>query len=304
MRHQDPAWLDVQYNNRARVPQHLQIFERWRKASATAREGSSCELDLRYGDLPGETLDVFPAARAGSPVFVFIHGGYWRSLDKSDVTFVAPSFVSLGATVVVPDYALCPAVTIDTIALQLVSALEWVWRHAARYHGDPARIVVCGHSAGGHLAAMLLCCDWPSVAPDLPAQLVSSALSISGLFDLEPLRQTPFLKDDLQLTPASVRRLSPALFPPPKGTLFAAVGGAESEEFLRQNELIREAWGAAAVPVCETIPGANHFDILHQLVDPATRLHALAGELLGLSPSKPEIPIVDAQPIDAENAPH
>ena len=154
--------------------------------------------------------------------------------------------------VVVPNYALCPAVTIEHIALQMVRALAWVWRHAARHGGDPQRIVVAGHSAGGHLAAMLLGCRWQQVAEDLPAQLVSGALSISGLFDLEPMRHTPFLQADLQLTPASVRRLSPAFFPRPKGKLLPLVGADESEEFLRQNQLIRDVWGPTAVPVCET----------------------------------------------------
>jgi arylformamidase len=286
MPHFDPAWLDLQYNNRARIPEHPQIFERWQKASATAREGLACELDLRYGDLPGETLDVFPSAAPGSPVLVFIHGGYWRSLDKNDVSFVAPTFVKHGAMVVVPNYALCPAVTIETIALELVAALAWVWRNAAGYGGDPGRIVVAGHSAGGHLAAMLLSCDWPAVAPDLPAHLAASALSISGLFDLEPLRHTPFLKDDLQLTPASARKLSPALYPPPQGKLYAVVGANESEEFLRQNSLIREAWGEPAVPVCESVPGTHHLDILHELADPGSRLNGLACELLGVTPQQ------------------
>src|SRR5438105_7207286 len=217
MAYQDPAWLDLQYNNRARIPEHPQIFERWQKASATARDGLAGELDLRYGDLPGETIDVFPAAESNAPVLVFIHGGYWRSLDKNDVSFVAPTFVQAGATVVLPNYALCPAVSIETIALELVAALAWVWRNAVQCNGDPHRVVVAGHSAGGHLAAMLLSCDWRAVAPDLPARVVAGVHAISGLFDLEPLRHTPCLKDDLQLTAASARRLSPALFPPPAG---------------------------------------------------------------------------------------
>jgi arylformamidase len=283
MGHPDPAWLDLQYNNRARIPEHPQIFERWQKASATARGGLAGELDLGYGDLPGETVDVFPAAKAHAPILVFIHGGYWRSLDKSDVSFVAPTFVNAGATVVLPNYALCPAVGIETIALQMVAALAWVWRNAGGFNGDRERIVVAGHSAGGHLAAMLLCCDWPAVAPDLPARLVAGAHSISGLFDLEPLRHTPFLKDDLQLTAASARRLSPALFPAPAAPLYATVGGDESEEFVRQNELIRRAWGPDAVPVCESVPGRNHLDILHDLADSGARLNALTRELLGLA---------------------
>ena len=283
MTRQPPAaWLDAQYNNRARIPEHAQIFERWTAASALAREKSLCHIDVGYGPEPSETLDVFTSPRANAPVLVFIHGGWWRSLDKRDHSFIAPAFAQAGAMVVVPNYALCPAVTIETITLQLVRALVWVHRHAARYGGDPGRIVVAGHSAGGHLAAMLLSCRWNDVAPDLPARLVRSALSISGVFDLEPLRRTPYLQVDLRLTPAAVARLSPARFAPPTGRLYATVGADESEEFLRQNQLIRSAWGADAVPVCETIAGAHHLSVLHTLADPGARLHALALGLLGL----------------------
>jgi arylformamidase len=280
----DPAWLDAQYNNRARIPEHPEIFERWASASALAREKSSHRLDVPYGFGSNETLDIFPCARAGAPVLVFVHGGYWRSLDKRDHSFVAPSFVQDGAMVVVPNYGLCPAVTIEDIAMQTARALAWTYRNAVAYGGDPERIVVVGHSAGGHLATMLLSCHWRALAGDLPARLVGSALSISGLFDLEPLRHTPFLKGDLRLTPASVRRLSPARFPAPEGVLYATVGAQESDEFLRQNALIRAAWGPSAVPVCESIAGAHHLNVLHDFADPMGRLHGLTLQLLGLSP--------------------
>lgn len=279
----DPAWLDAQYNARARIPEHVQIFERWANASALAREQSDCAIDLPYGDGPNETLDVFRTEQPDAPVFVFVHGGYWRSLDKRDHSFVAPALVDAGAMVVVPNYALCPSVTIDQITLQMVQALAWTFRHAQEYGGDPRRIVVGGHSAGGHLAAMMLSCQWERVAPDLPADLVKSALSISGLFELEPIRHTPFLAPDLRLTAASAMRLSPALMPAPQGTLAALVGGNESEEFLRQNALIRQAWGEPAVPVCEAVPGTHHLTVVHDLADAGTRLHRVARGLLGLA---------------------
>ncbi len=278
----DPAWLDAQYNNRARVPQTAQILARWAESSKLARERLQGKLDIRYGDQPGEALDVFPAARAGAPVLVFIHGGYWRALDKADQSFIAPAFVEAGATVVVPNYALCPSVTIETIALQMTRALAWVWRNPGVHSGDPSRIAIAGHSAGGHLAAMLLSCRWKEVGDDLPLRLLQGALSISGLYDLEPIRLTPFLQADLQLTPQSVKRLSPAFFPRPRGTLYAVAGLDESDEFLRQNQLIRDQWGPTSVPVCETVVGRDHFTVLHDLADPACRLHELALRLLGL----------------------
>ena len=279
----DPDWLKRQYDNRALVPDHAQFLERWARGSEIARQRESRRLDVAYGPGAAERLDIFPSPRADAPVLVFVHGGWWRMLDKSDQSFIAPAFTREGAMVVLPNYGLCPSVTIETIALQLVQALAWVYRNAANYGGDPRRIVVAGHSAGGHLTAMLLSCAWPSVAPDLPASLVSGGLAISGVFDLEPLRQTPFLQADMRLTRASARRLSPAFFPAPAVPLYATVGANESGEFLRHAELIREAWGENAVPVCETIPGAHHFDVLDDLVDPHGRMHGLTLRLLGLA---------------------
>jgi arylformamidase len=278
----DPDWLAAQYNNRARVPQHVQILERWAAESAAARERCAGRLDLAYGRGPNETLDIFPTAAANAPVLVFIHGGWWRALDKADHSFVAPAFTQAGAMVVVPNYALCPAVTIETIALQLARALAWTHRNAALHGGDARRIVVVGHSAGAHLAAMLMCCDWAAVGAGLPRDLVAAVLAVSGVYDLAPLRHTAFLQADLRLTRASVARLSPLRFPPPAGRLLALAGADESEEFLRQNRLLRQAWGELCVPVCETVAGANHFTVLDGLVAPPGRLHRLALGLLGL----------------------
>lgn len=280
----DPDWLDGQYNNRLRVPDFPAIVQRWTQASAFARsQNPQAVLDVRYGDGPNETLDIFPAAQPGAPVLVFFHGGYWRSLDKADFSFVAPSFVDRGVTVVVPNYALCPVVSIETICRQAADAVAWTARHIGEHGGDASRIVVTGHSAGGHLAAMLASCRWKVLGDDLPERLLAGAMGISGLYDLEPLRLSPYLQGDLQLTPQIVKRASPAFFPRAKGKFYAAVGLDESEEFLRQNRLIRDAWGPTSVPVCETVPGCNHFTILESLVDPRGRLHDLALRLLGLA---------------------
>ena len=163
----------------------------------------------------------------------------------------------------------------------MARAAAWVWRHIAKHGGDPDNISVIGHSAGGHLAAMLLGCDWKKVGRDLPADLVRKALSISGLFDLEPMRKTPFLQGDLRLTPAQVRMASPAKWQRPrKGVLYAVAGGDESAEFLRHIRLIHQAWGPKTVPVCEALPGLNHFSIVTDLTRPGTRLNALAKALM------------------------
>lgn len=285
----NPTWLDGQYNNRALVPEHGRHFAEWAAASEQARRSMTAILDVQYGHGAGETLDIFPAARVPgrppAPVVVFIHGGYWRSLDKSDHSFLAPAFVKQGACVVMPNYALCPAVTIPDITLQMVLALAWVYRHIGVHGGDPDRITVIGHSAGGHLAAMLLACQWPVVGSDLPDALVRNALSISGLYDLEPLRHTPFLRESLRLTQAQVNKVSPARLPAPaalagRGHLYTVAGSRESSEFLRHNQMIQDAWGRDVVPVCEALPGLNHFSVLEALVQPGHRLQRLALELL------------------------
>jgi len=282
----DPAWLEGMYNNLARVKDHPAYFQRWARESAEARETLPARIDLPYGQGVNETLDIFPAPVPDAPVLVFIHGGYWRAMDKKDHSFIAPAFNDRGICVVQPNYALCPGtseqpVTVPGIMLQMVRALEWTWRHIAAHGDDPSRITVAGHSAGGHMAAALLACDWKAVAPDLPAHLVRNALSISGLYDLRPLQRTPFLENTLKLTDADVLRASPALWPAPKrGQLYAVAGGAESEEFIRHNAMIRDAWGRNTVPVCEVLPGLNHFDVVDALADPAHALHRHAVQLL------------------------
>jgi arylformamidase len=277
----DGAWLDGMYNNRALVPEYAEHLRRWAADSAQAVRSQRRELDLRYGGGPNEHLDIFPCAEQGAPVLFFIHGGYWRALDKRDQCFIAPAFTSQGVCVVVPNYALAPAVTIPQITMQLVKALAWTWRNIEKHGGDPSRITVAGHSAGGHLAAMMLACVWPAYEKDLPRDLVKNALSISGLHDLTPIRHTPFLQGDLHLTAQQVRQASPALLPPPSlGELAAVDGGNESQEYHRQLQLIRDAWGKERVPVCESLPGLNHFSVLEALVQPEHRLHQIAMKLL------------------------
>ena len=281
MTERNPEWLDSMYNNRALVPDYAAYFERWIKQSKMARNTQRGTLDIAYGKSAGEKLDVFPGAAKDAPVVVFIHGGYWRSLDKSDHSFIAPAFTASGACVVIPNYDLCPAVTIPEITLQMVRALDWVHRNVAQHGGDASRITVVGHSAGGHLAAMLLACAWKRHASDLPVDLVKNALSISGLYELDSVMQTPFLKDSLRLTPDHVLRASPAWIPAPaSGSLFSVAGADESLEFLRHNQLIQDAWGVKTVPVCDALPGLNHFSVLDALVQPSHVLHQHAFELI------------------------
>lgn len=289
------AYLDDQYNNRLRVPDFMtRHVQPWQSQSQQVRASQAAVLDVAYGSTAAEKCDIFPAVLAGGadgkdskgqPVLVFIHGGYWRSLDKADHSFVAPAFTRKGVCVVVPNYALCSAqgsTTVQDISLQMVRAVAWVHDHISQYGGDPARITVVGHSAGGHLAAMLAACEWERWDASLPRNVVRNALSISGLHDLDPIMHCPYLQNDLQLTPAQVQQCSPAYFAQLRAPLFAVCGADESDEFLRQNSLIETAWGAQHVLVREAMAGQNHFSMLETLLDPQHRTHQLACRLLGV----------------------
>ncbi|MES2938453.1 MAG: alpha/beta hydrolase [Pseudomonadota bacterium] len=277
----EPAWFDRMYNNRERVPEHPAYFQRWDAASREARATARCELDVPYGDAPAEKLDIFPADAPDAPVLVFIHGGYWRALGKANHSFIGPVFARQGACVVIPGYTLCPDNTVPGITQQMARAVAWTWRNIARFGGDPSRITVAGHSAGGQLAAMMLAWQWTAMDAALPAGLVRNALSISGLHDLDPIMHTSFLQPSLLLTPEQVEQASPARLPAPaQGTLYAVDGGEESEEYHRQLQLMRERWGVGRMPVCESLVGLNHFSVLDALVQPGGRLHGLALELL------------------------
>jgi arylformamidase len=277
----DSASLDAQFNVRELVPEHPEHFRNWAAWSRDAMRGGARDLDVRYGGGANEHLDIFRTSREQAPVLVFIHGGYWRSMDKKDHAFVAPAFAREGVCVVVPNYALCPAVTLPDIVMQMVRALAWTWKHIGHHGGDRDRIHVAGHSAGGHLAAMMAACAWDVFDPKLPKDLLKGALSISGLHDLEPVMHSPYLQSSLHLTPEQVRKASPARLPAPDhGKLYSISGALETAEFHRQTQLIRDAWGAQRVPVCELIAEMNHFSVLEAFAAPGNRVHELAIELL------------------------
>ena len=285
----DPAWLERMYNNRALVIDHMDYLQRWAQDSAQVRANIPGVLDVAYGQGAGEALDVFPSARTapgGVPVLVFIHGGWWRSLDKYDHSFIAPPFTLAGFCVVVVNYALCPGalgapVTIPHILRQMERAVAWVARNIAQHGGDPRRITVAGHSAGGQLAAMLLTSVWSLVDMGLPDGLVRKALSISGVHDLEPIQHTPFLQETLHLTDQQVMQCSPArLLEPPVGQLYCVVGADESPEFIRQNHLMQAVWGSHFVPRSQELAGLHHFSILDALAKPGHDLHHMAQNLL------------------------
>jgi arylformamidase len=293
-----PEAISRAYNNRLLVPQFQDILALWDAESKLAFEELNGlgrgHWSVPYGPRHLNTLDVIePDARAvknsgGAPILFFIHGGYWRMLDKSAQTFIAPAWSARGAMVVIPNYTLAPAVSLEDISLEIVQALAWVWQNARAFGGDPNRIVVAGHSAGGHLTGMALSCDGQKLGRvmglKLPRDLARRGLAISGLFDLAPLVHCEWLMPDIRLTPKSIARLSPARWAAPRGRHMVAVAGElESSEFHRQNQVIGAAWGRAAVPLVSQIKGRNHFDILLDMMEPTSHLSQLLARELELS---------------------
>jgi arylformamidase len=275
------AYYDAQYNARAMIPDHAAIFLRWKTRSREARTQLPGRLDIVYGASSAETLDIFPAKGKSEALLVFIHGGYWRSLDKSDFSFLAPEFNRRGITLALPNYALCPAVGIEDIVKQNLLAIAWLWHYAARYGVNPGRLYVAGHSAGAHLTAMMLAARWSDYMPELPYNLVKGGLAISGIYDLEPLTQAPFVNQDLKLDRKLAHRLSPAAIPPATtAPLYTAVGGDESDEFKRQNALIAKTWRyafAGDIPM----PGRNHLSVVEELAKPESALFKGAIAMMG-----------------------
>ncbi len=278
----DKEGLARQYNNRALVPDHAQYFARWGEASARARSIMTSRLDQRYGGMPGESIDLFPARKGDGTCMMFIHGGYWRSLDKRDFSFLAPAWVDAGVSLAVVNYDLCPAVTIEEIVRQMLRASRWLWLHAEDFGMDQDRLYVSGHSAGGHLAAMLMSALFPVLDPSLPKDLWKGGLAISGIYDLRPLPQLDFLQADLHLDEAAATRVSPAFIPPAtRAPVMTSVGGDESGEFRRQNALLGERWRSAFagdIPM----PGKNHFSVVDGLADPSSALFTGARKLMKL----------------------
>jgi arylformamidase len=272
---------EVEYDNRARVPEHPQILAAWAREAAAYRDETAAErraeLGIPYGATARQTIDLFsPAGGGAAPLALFIHGGYWRALEPGLFSHVARGLNGHGIAVAVAGYDLCPRARIADIIGEMRQACLYLWRRFGR------RILVCGHSAGGHLAACLLATDWKAVAPDLPADLVPAAYAISGLFDLAPLVGIA-MNQDLRLDAEEARRVSPLYWAAPTGrTLDAVVGALESPEFQRQSRIIADGWGKAGVVTrYEAVPQTNHFTVLDALTDAQSsmvaRLLALAG---------------------------
>jgi len=256
------AEIDAEYNPAARLSDPGAYQRHYVEQSRLARERLPGLQGVPFGPTLAETLDIFPAAQSDAPVFVFIHGGYWRAFSAGDFSCVALGLHALGITTVVVNYALAPWVGIDEITRQTRAALAWVLRNIERHGGDPARVAVGGHSAGAHLAAMALQTRW-SDDYGLPEDPFRAAVLVSGLYDLEPLRHS-YLQPQIQLDDGVIRRNSPLFSiracPTP---VLLTWGGEESAEFVRQSTTFHSAWtDAGNLSLCAPQPGADHYSAI------------------------------------------
>ncbi len=278
----DAAYWESQYNNRQAVPDFQRYFDRWAARSEETRRTRRCYLDVAYGTHPMERMDIFQPRGASRACLMFIHGGYWRALDKKDHSFVAAELVNHDVTVAVPNYALCPNVTVEDIVRQILQACAWLYRNASNFGAPAGGVHVSGHSAGGHLTAMAMAAVFPAFAADLPAKVVRGGLAISGIYDLRDIVHVPSINGDVRLTGKAAQKVSPLFYPPATDApLYLACGGKELPPFIAQQAALAAKWRkvVAAEVAC---PDDNHFSILDHFDDPSSALFRAALKVMGL----------------------
>jgi arylformamidase len=280
-RHYDRAALDREYNNTAKLSADaLKAYRtRWVEESRCARASLSCVLDMPYDRASGERLDIFRPKAAGlAPVQIYIHGGYWISNDKTDCSYVASGFTGAGFVTVVIDYTLIPKVDMAEQVRQCREAVRWVAANIQNYGGDPERIYVTGHSAGGHLSVSLL------TDPEIVSGRIKGVTSLSGLYDLEPVRLS-FNNGKIGLNESDVAALSPMQHQPRDTTprLLLTVGAKEADEFIRQMTDLADTWHVRMPHVvAQVIPDADHFSMRDGLDDPGTDVCRLIWKTMGV----------------------
>jgi arylformamidase len=277
------TYYETGYNTRIGVENEDQIFVRWRENSQAARDSLTCHIGVAYGNANRETIDLLPADGNSNRWLVFIHGGYWRSGDTAMNYFIATPFVKAGINVALVEYDLTPNVSIGTIVEQVRRGIAWLHSNSTDYGNPCEEIIVTGHSAGGHLTAMMFATDWAQY--NMPARTIIGGVSISGLFDLDPISQTN-INNDVRLTYGDIQAYSPARIEPTLSVpLVLTVGERESAEFHRQGELLRGApgWGDVVTEYVD-VKDCNHFNILDVFMDLNSEIWAAADFMKSKTP--------------------
>jgi arylformamidase len=267
-----PEFVERGYNNRAAVPEHPQWFVNYAAWSRAARDRYQPARNLRYGGNPLETLDLFVPAAKARGTFIFLHGGYWRAFDKDDFAFVAGPFLEQGIAVANMNYDLCPAVSVATIVDECRRALAWVVRAGPRHGASAGNVVIGGHSAGGHLVAMMFATDW--TAHGMAQAPFAGGVTLSGVHELAPMVEFS-ANADLKLDAAEAKRLSPVTYGSrTEVPLLIACGANETSEFLRQTRLLWDAWPGNRRPKKGPlfVPGTDHFSVIAEYADSKSEL--------------------------------
>ncbi|KIN70294.1 N-acetylanthranilate amidase [Sulfitobacter noctilucae] len=262
----DPQ-IDYDFNARESVASFDDEFAALGRLSDQARANVPCQRDLVFDPASGSALDLYGAGN-GRPVFLWIHGGYWRIGTKEGNAFAAPGLVAQGIAVAVMDYSLAPAVTLDQIVHEVRLAVAWLRREGPGLGLDTRKIHVGGSSAGGHLTGAVLAGGWHAEY-GLPESSIGAALALSGIFDLEPLLHTQ-VNGWMDMDMETVAALSPIRHIPARtdAQLLISVGGEERNGFLRETAAYHDAWTKAGHKAdLIDMPGYNHFDITGTLAD-------------------------------------
>ncbi|MFI0471684.1 alpha/beta hydrolase [Halomonas sp. HMF6819] len=244
-----------------------QLAKAWLERSDVSRSRHRVTLDRAYGPSLAERMDIFHAEGPAAPVHIFYHGGFWRALSHREFSFVVDSLVAAGITVAVVNYALCPQVRFSELVRQNQAALAHIHRHADELQVDPNQLSISGHSAGGHICAMMVTTDWEGMF-GLPADVIRGALCISGLFDLRPFPWSG-LQPKLQLTGRDVEEFSPLWRSPcVQAPMHLVVGGQETEEFQRQTTAYARHLEQEGLSVeLHLLEEDDHFSVLEHYLD-------------------------------------
>ena len=273
--------LEYQYNPRESVAEHAEISKRKTDLARKVRESAKSWLNVSYGNSPRETLDIYAADKAGGPVLVYIHGGYWRSGNKEDNCNFVPTFTKRGATVVLLEYDLCPKVTVTDIVGQTRAGIAWIYKNITRYSGNPSKLYVSGHSAGGHLTAMALANNWEKEG--LPRDFIKGAAVTSGVYDLDVVERIS-VQEEVRMTPEIARINDPLTHPPLVNCpVLVAVGGNEPKGW---QQMSADYYDYCKQQGMKTdylvIPGANHYTMSEHLVDGNSPLAQAMFKQMGL----------------------
>ena len=268
----DPT-LEKGYNVRLLVDDFDALIEKWSKWSEDFRANVDYSLNCQYSSGEKDKLDIFRCGKPNAPLFIFIHGGYWQRGDKSVYSFVAESFVSSGIDVALIGYQLCPGTSMTNIVDKIREAIVWIWNNASDYSISRHRINVSGHSAGGHITGMVLATDWSTISNDLPKDIVKTGIPISGLYQLDPIRETT-IADALGLNDEESLALSPHFYQPQtEAPILVTLGGGETPEFHWQTNKFLKRWKNFKAPLDYFAePDVDHFGVVERLANSESQI--------------------------------